>query len=60
MNIFRILYSSIAIVFGAFMVVYGGYDDSPGGQFLGLAVAVAGVVGVIKSRKNGSASERAN
>lgn len=35
------------------MFVYGGYDDSPGGQLLGLVAFVFGVVGVLKSvRKN--------
>lgn len=27
---------------GVFMFVYGGIDDSPGGQLLGLLVAVVG------------------
>ena len=41
----------LAILFGAFMVVYGGYDDSPGAQLLGLVVAIGGIVGAIMSRK---------
>lgn len=51
MNISRILYSILAISFGAFMFVYSGYDDSPGGQLLGLIMVIIGIVGVIKSRK---------
>lgn len=51
MNKVRLTYSALAILFGAFMVVYGGYDDSPGAQFLGLIAVVLGIVGVIKSRK---------
>ena len=43
--------SILAILFGAFMVVYGGIDDSPGGQLLGLVVAIVGIVGIIKRRK---------
>ena len=39
---------------GALLVVYGGYDDSPGAQLLGLIVAALGVVGTIKSRKKSS------
>ncbi|OGG60629.1 hypothetical protein A2765_03565 [Candidatus Kaiserbacteria bacterium RIFCSPHIGHO2_01_FULL_56_24] len=54
MNIGRILYSVLAIVFGGFMVVYGGIDDSPGGQLLGLVAVVLGIVGVIKSTKKKS------
>jgi hypothetical protein len=45
------LYSILAILFGAFMFVYGEIDDSPGGQLLGLVVAIVGIVGVIKSKK---------
>ena len=51
MNKSRILYSILAILFGAFMVVYGEIDDSPGGQLLGLLVVIIGVVGIIKSKK---------
>jgi hypothetical protein len=32
------LFFVLAIAFGLFMFVYGGYDDSPGGQGLGLIV----------------------
>ena len=45
------LYSVSAIVFGVFMFIYGGYDDSPGGQLLGLLLFIAGIVSVIKNRK---------
>ena len=47
----RIVLSILAILFGGFMVVYGGYDDSPGGQLLGVVLIVIGIVGGIKSRK---------
>lgn len=33
------------------MFVYGGYDDSPGAQGLGLLIVIAGIVGIVKSRK---------
>jgi len=33
------------------MFVYGGYDDSPGGQGLGLLAAAVGVIGIIKTKK---------
>ena len=51
MNKSRILFSILAILFGVFMFVYGGYDDSPGAQLLGLIAVIVGVVGVIKSKK---------
>ena len=43
--------SVLAILFGAFLFVYGEIDDSPGGQLIGLVVVIAGAIGVIKSRK---------
>ncbi|MBC7836626.1 hypothetical protein H7X87_02500 [Acetobacteraceae bacterium] len=54
MNKIRLTYSTLAILLGAFLVVYGGYDDSPGAQLLGLLVVIAGILGVIKSRKKNS------
>ncbi len=47
----KILYSVLATLFGAFFVVYSGIDDSPGGQLLGLVVVIAGIVGIVKSKK---------
>lgn len=53
MNKSKIIYS-LAIVFGAFFVVYGGIDDSPGGQLLGLVAVIVGIVGIIKNKKKNS------
>ena len=44
----KMTYSILAILFGVFMFVYGGYDDSPGGQGLGVLMFIGGIVGVIK------------
>lgn len=54
MNKMRIVYFIIAILFGVFVFVYGGYDDSPGAQLLGLLAVIIGIVGVIKSKKKNS------
>lgn len=54
MNRVRMLCSILAISFGAFLFVYGEFDDSPGGQLLGLLVIIIGVVRVIKSKKKNS------
>jgi hypothetical protein len=51
MNKGRIIYSILVILSGIFLFVYGGYDDSPGGQMLGLVAIVAGIIGIIKSKK---------
>jgi LPXTG-motif cell wall-anchored protein len=47
----KILLSILAILFGVFMFVYGGYDDSPGGQLLGVLLVGAGVWIFVKNRR---------
>jgi len=51
MNKRKLLYFILAILFGAFLIVFGGIDDSPGAQLLGLLIIIAGIVGVIKNKK---------
>jgi len=51
MNKLKVLGFVLAILFGAFLVVYGGYDDSPGGQLVGLLAVILGIVGIIKRKK---------
>lgn len=41
----------LAIPLGIFMVVFGEYDDSPGGMLLGMVLVIIGVVGLIKRKK---------
>jgi hypothetical protein len=44
--------TALAIVLGAAIVVYGGYDDSPGAQLIGAVVVLAAVVlGVRAARR---------
>ncbi len=50
MNKRRLLLSILTIAFGVFMFVYGGYDNSPGAQLLGLVAAILGIVGAVKSK----------
>ncbi len=47
----KLMYFVPLILFGVFMFIYGGYDDSPGAQLLGVIAVVSGVFGIIKSRK---------
>ena len=54
MNKIKLLGFVLAVLFGVFMFIYGEYDDSPGGQLLGLVVAIIGIVGVIRNRKKTS------
>jgi hypothetical protein len=51
MNKTRIIFSVLEILLGVLMFIYGEYDDSPGGQLLGLVAVVFGIVGIIKSKK---------
>jgi hypothetical protein len=46
-----LIYSLLAIALGAALFVFGEYDDSPGGQLLGLAAMVLGVAGLVRSRE---------
>jgi len=52
MNRIKLLFSILAIPLGVFMFIYGEYDDSPGGQLLGIALVIAGIVGALKSNKS--------
>jgi hypothetical protein len=47
----KILYFILAILFGVFIFIYGGYDDSPGAQLLGLISFVTGLTGLIRNWK---------
>jgi len=41
----------LVILFGIFMFIYGGYDDSPGAQGLGLLLIIIGIWRIIKNKK---------
>jgi hypothetical protein len=51
MKLLKLLLSIFAVLFGPFLFIYGGYDDSPGAQGLGLLITILGIVGIVKSRK---------
>lgn len=53
-RIWRVILPVIAIALGIFMIIYGGYDDSPGAQLLGLLIVIGSIVGLIKIRKKNS------
>lgn len=48
MNTFKIIFYILEIVLGILMIIYGAIDDSPGGQFLGLAVLILGSFNLFK------------
>ena len=47
----KIILFILIISLGILMFIYAGYDDSPGGQLIGVLVIVIGIVGAIKSWK---------
>jgi len=47
----RIMCFVFGLCFGVFMFIFGGYDDSPGAQGLGVLFFVGGVVGLLKSKE---------
>lgn len=47
----RPVFFVLAILIGVFLFIYGGYDDGPGAQGLGLLIFIGGVVGLIKMRR---------
>lgn len=47
----KMIYAALAVVLGAALFVYGGYDDSPGAQLLGLVIVIGGIVGAVWNRK---------
>ena len=47
----RILSFVLLILIGVFMFVYGGYDDSPGAQLLGLLVVIVGIIGIVRTKR---------
>lgn len=54
MNRIKISFLALAVLCGAFLVVFGGYDDSPGAQLLGLIIILVSVVVAMRMRKRHS------
>ncbi len=50
MNMIKTLCFIILIMLGVFMFVYGEFDDSPGGQLIGLLAVIIGIVYIIKNK----------
>ncbi len=50
-NLAFIVLFALGIVAGVVFIVLGGMDDAPGAQVIGVVIAVAGIVGVLKTLK---------
>lgn len=46
----KIIFSILAVLFGLFLIIFGGYDDSPGAQGLGLILIIATVIIMIRNK----------
>lgn len=53
-NRIKILCFIFLILFGVFIFIYGEYDDSPGGQLMGLLAVIFGITSIIKRKKKTS------
>ena len=51
MKTIKIFLFILAIPLGIFLFVYGGYDDSPGAQGLGLLIVIASIFGIVRDHK---------
>jgi hypothetical protein len=47
----KLLFSIITILFGLFLIVFGGADDSPGAQLLGLVIIAINIAIIIKNKR---------
>lgn len=45
-----IILSTLAALFGIVFFIFGGYDDSPGAQGLGLIIFLSGVITLIRNK----------
>lgn len=54
MNMTKLLILILLIFLGAFIIFFGGMDDSPGAQGIGLIAIIVGVIGIIRTRKKSS------
>lgn len=50
MTTIKIVLSIITILLGVFLFLFGGYDDSPGAQGLGVLVIIVGIVCIVRNK----------
>jgi len=53
-KIYKNILLVLVILLGIFMFIFGEFDDSPGGQLLGLLMVIGGIVFLIKGRQRKS------
>ena len=50
--VIKIILFILLILLGILLFVYAEYDDSPGGQLIGLVLGIVGTIGLVRNRKN--------
>ena len=53
-KILNLFFAALLVLLGVFIFVYGGFDDSPGAQLLGLVIFMIGIARSIIARKKTS------
>ena len=48
----------LLILIGISMFVFGEYDASPGGQLIGVITAIIGIIGIVKTKRKISYTNR--
>jgi uncharacterized membrane protein len=47
----KIIFQILLALFGIFLFIFGGYDDSPGAQGLGLLLFILAIFLLVRNRK---------
>ncbi len=50
-KIFFWVYRIVFIIFGVFIFIFGGYDDSPGAQLIGFIIVLFNIIKIIKHKR---------
>jgi hypothetical protein len=50
----KIMLSVLVILLGLFLIVFGGYDDSPGAQGLGLILIISIIIVAVRNKNKNS------
>lgn len=51
MSKIKIIFFILLVLLGVFLFIFGEYDDSPGGQMLGLIIIALDIIWLVRNRK---------
>lgn len=52
MKYLKIFLNFLILAFGVFIFIFGGYDDSPGAQLLGVLIFAYGVFRIVRKKNS--------